>query len=613
MNQLLMAEKLIAIGDLGFMPEPLKDEILHSIIARLQTRALIESPGQLSLDLFGERNIPATVDLPSHLHFFSERVKGVFPFSEDQIIEQFTLWPYYSRFIVDKKKRKALELIRGNNGSGLHNLIGINASAMVKNRGLKYCPACANEDKTTEGIYYWHRVHQIPDLHLCPDHKCQLITHVASANDLRRSVYTDANEVIMELPPIQAESNERLIDLSMFMASILRGESSFDINTVNYKAIVENSIFNKGSKKIENAFIESFINFYGNDLIEMILPGISTHWLKGIINRPFHFFHPVRHLMVTTFLSQVPKKEKEPALFGDGPWPCLNKAANHFAENVVTDIAVHFDRKTKRQIARLSCSCGMIYTKSYLNEKGAERKEFTRIIAWGDVWLNALKRELSEKQSYRTIARKLGTDAKTISKYTSEGKKEDTQQNISVDKITQVNRRKWQRLLAKFTMNRILSARKKNTSLYIWLYRHDNAWFAETNKANHVDQPTSELRLDWTNLDKKVVDLIIETVDRLKKEKYRCRITKSLISKIIRGQHYLLGKNAGKFPKSIASLNSQIESKDQFHQRRILETIVELRTINQLKGWKVMRRAGLGRKISESALNLLNETILYGS
>ena len=105
MKQLIGNKKLVT-SELGFIPKPFQDEILHSVLARLQTLALYSSPGQLSLEFFGKKNVPATIDLPSHVHFFSERVKNVFPFSEDQIVEQFTLWPYYSRFLVQKKKRR---------------------------------------------------------------------------------------------------------------------------------------------------------------------------------------------------------------------------------------------------------------------------------------------------------------------------------------------------------------------------------------------------------------------------------------------------------------------------------------------------------------------------
>ena len=504
------------------------------------------------------------------------------------------------------------ELIKGDNGSGLHNLIGINPSAMTKNKGLKYCPACANEDKKRVGLYYWHRIHQIPDLQLCPDHECHLITYLASAIDLRRSFYIDANEVITEIPPIQRESNERLIDLSLLMAEVMRGESTFDINTVDYGKLIESSIFQKGTKRIESTFTSAFVEYYGGELLEMVLPGIGSHWIKQIVYRPLHFFHPVRHLMMTRFLSQVQKKEKKLSLFGEGPWPCINRAADHFGRKVVTDISIHFDSKTKRQIARLSCSCGMIYTKSYLNNTSTEGTEFTRIIEWGDLWFSVLRRELTSKQSYRSIARKLGTDAKTISKYSLEAKGKQVQ-NVSGDKAKQIKRKKWEKLLTKFKRNKIALSRKQNPALYIWLYRHDNSWLMKTNKNNHVDQSTPKLRLNWDSLDKKVLDLVIETVAKLKEEKYRGRITKSLIAKIIQGQHYLLGKNAPKFPKSIASINSRIESRDQFHQRRISEAIQQLRETNQLKRWKVMQRAGLGKRVFPSAIKILNRELQNAS
>jgi len=541
------------------------------------------------------------------MRFFHERVKEILPFSEDEIIEKFTLWPYYYPFLIYSKRERAIKLIKGENGWGLHNLVGINPSSMTRNKGLKYCPVCAVEDKINLGVHYWHRVHQIPDLLLCPQHQCYLILHVAKANDHGRSIYIDANEVNLTTDLIQQESNPRLIDLSEQMASILYGQPSFDINTIDYHKIVGKSVFQQGSNMNERGFVKSFMNFYDGSL-EKLLPGISSNWIARIIKRPLHFFHPVRHLMMTRFLLQLQPKQPELPLFGEGPWQCINKASNHFGMKIITNISYHFDHKAGKQIAKLSCECGMVYTKSYLDGN----KEFTRIIEWGPVWLNLLKRELALKKSYRNIAKTLGTDAKTISKYASKPTAvEEPSTSVNKKKIT--NRKKWETLLKKFKYHKVICSRKRNPALYIWLYRHDREWLLQINERNSLGHSTPELRLDWASLDKSVMDLIIKTVEKLKKENYKGRITKSLISKIICAQHHLLGKNVEKFPLSTRALNSNVESIDQYQHRKILETINELKSTNQLKGWKIMRKAGLGKNISEASKNLITKHLNYGT
>lgn len=592
---------------LGFIPKPLPDEILYSVLARAQTLALYNSPGQLSIAFFGKRRIPATIDLPSHIHYFHERVKEIFPFSEDQIIEKFTLWRYYYPFLVCSKRERAIELIKGENGWGLHNLIGINPSSMTRNKGLKYCPACTVEDRINLGLTYWHRVHQIPDLLLCPRHKCYLVRYVGKAKDHGRSVYIDANQVDLTTQPIQQESNLRLIDLSEQMSSILYGHSSFDINRIDYKTTIEKSVFQKGSQIDKIGLVKSFTTFY-EGVLDRLLPGISTHWIIGIIKRPNHFFSPVRHLMMDHFLSQTKSRQVLPPLFGKGPWKCINKAANHFGEEIITNISYHFDHKTRKQIARLACECGMVYTKSLLSEN----IEFTRIIEWGSIWKNLLKRELGLKRSFRNIAKTLGTDAKTVSRYAS--KLATPEKNISPGRDGRAaNRNKWKKLLNKFEYSKVICSRKQNPALYIWLYRHDKKWLLQINKQNSFNNPQTELRLDWKSLDKRVMDLIIEAAEGLKEENYKGRITKSLISKIISAQHYLLGKHVEKLPLSHFTLKLNVESKEGFHERRILGVMKELESTNQLKRWRIIRKASLGRNISESSKNLIEKHLKYAN
>lgn len=50
----------------------------------------------------------------------------------------------------------------------------INISGRSKDRCLKYCPACVKEDRIKYGEAYWHNIHQLRDLRICPKHKCCL-------------------------------------------------------------------------------------------------------------------------------------------------------------------------------------------------------------------------------------------------------------------------------------------------------------------------------------------------------------------------------------------------------------------------------------------------------
>lgn len=593
------------MGHQAYIAKPLPDEILYSVLARTQSLALYDSPGQLSLDFFGQKNVPATVDLPSRLRFFHSVIKDTLNLSEHDVL-RLTLWDYYYCFLTSAKREKALRLIMDGNAYTLYNMVGINPSAMETNRGLKYCPECVKIDREKYNAIYWHRAHQIPEILGCPHHHVRLFTYHANACELKRSFYIDANAVSDQLTGSMITMDTISIGLSLIMAQILFKEFKFDINEVNYQNIISSTSLAKGSSIASAQLVKSFENFYGKEFLNELVPVISNNWITDLVRRPQRYFHPLRHVLMYHFLSHGLIPKKEPHELEKGPWPCLNKASDHFGETVVIEMTHHVDQKSKRLVYRLTCQCGMVYTRSY----SASGHANIRIITWGNIWFEKLRQQLVLKKSFRSIGKALGTDAKTISKYASEADfSESEDSNL---KVVRAKRKAWEKALSKFRENKIVQARKHNPALYIWLYRNDPDWLREINNNNSSSTSNPELRLDWESLDIEVADLIVKTVEKLKQENYRGKITKSLISKIIHAQHYLLGKNAKNLPLSIDKLNLNIESKDQFHSRRILEAINDLKSISQLKGWKVMRKAGLGNKVSTKAIQILNDELKYG-
>jgi hypothetical protein len=596
------------MGSLGFIPKPFPDEILYGILGRLQSFALYQSKGQLSLDLFGKKNVPAAIGLPYHINSLSKRINMVMILSEDEIINKHTLWPYFEKFLLESKRKKVFELMKEGNASTLYNSAGINASAMIKANRLKYCPACAKNDEAKYGITYWHRVHQIPEIHHCPHHNLKLITYHARAAEEGRSFFIDANEVIDTSLKSEQVSDPRIAEISKFMAAILYQESEFDINKVDYEGILAESEFNYASRINYKEFKSAFISFYTEDFIKKYLPSISESWIVGIIKRPHHYFHPLRHIMMHNFLAQV-KGITQSLPFGEGPWECINRASDHFGQLVVTKMNSHIDTKTKRLIGRFHCECGMVYTKSSIELPDKKRKVFVRILEWGSVWHNALKKELASKNSFRTIARKLGTDAKTISKYSRITPIREPKPIKDSDKLKSTKRKKWTTLLTKYKTNKILNTRKKHPALYLWLYQNDNKWLLQTNAQHYTHSTQSDLRLDWQALDNNLVDLIFKTIEKLKAENYRGRITKSLISKIIKAQHFLLGKNSSNLKKSVKLINEVAETHEDHALRRINVAVNELKISGEPVRWKVMRKAGLrdNIKYSNKVIKVLNQ------
>ena len=90
----------------------------------------------------------------------------------DDVLANHTLLPYYTRFFQADKKRQVWETLRAGRGSGI---TSIRMQMPDGVEGLKYCPTCYLLDTEKYGEPFWHRVHQIPLLPLCPMHRTPLI------------------------------------------------------------------------------------------------------------------------------------------------------------------------------------------------------------------------------------------------------------------------------------------------------------------------------------------------------------------------------------------------------------------------------------------------------
>ena len=59
--------------------------------------------------------------------------------------------------------------------------------------------------------------------------------------------------------------------------------------------------------------------------------------------------------------------------FGKVPWPCLNRNEKHYEKNIVNDLKIECDYKTKCIVGIFSCSCGykyrVRYKKSLINNR----------------------------------------------------------------------------------------------------------------------------------------------------------------------------------------------------------------------------------------------------
>ncbi|MDL2254386.1 TniQ family protein, partial [Ruminococcaceae bacterium OttesenSCG-928-I18] len=126
-----------------------------------------------SIDIFGFHKQKVSVELATDLKYVLSGLP-VGCISAETILSEHTLFPYYSRFWRTERKTEVVAaLINGGDDAAVHR-VGIYQSAVATQVNCRYCPQCFDEDLTTYGEPYWHRLHQLADLRLCVRHRCWL-------------------------------------------------------------------------------------------------------------------------------------------------------------------------------------------------------------------------------------------------------------------------------------------------------------------------------------------------------------------------------------------------------------------------------------------------------
>ena len=131
--------------------------------------------------------------------------------------------------------------------------------------------------------------------------------------------------------------------------------------------------------------------------------------------------HPICHILLLVFLNCDPEEifdrfvEFKP--FGDGPWPCLNPAVDHYKKpRVLSCKILHGTKKDKgKPRGVFSCHCGYVYARVGPDTKEADQFTSTIVQAYGESWEDLLL-ELWDDMSFniKTIARKLGVSILTL-------------------------------------------------------------------------------------------------------------------------------------------------------------------------------------------------------
>ncbi len=288
-------------------PIPYPDELIYSVIARYAIHNGILSPKYLTEELFNNRNLTPTYDLPSYI----DKLASYLPDCYDalHLINQHTLLPIYQPFQPDTVMRYAVHVLQGEQYQSLHTKLGKNASRIKAVNFFRFCPHCWQEQMEQYGEVYWKRSWQITGYEYCIKHESALFVSAVPCNGLDRRFYNAHLNVLIDSSQlfINSQDLKRHLELAKIIEDLLIQSSHIAVQDVS---ILSNAYFNllkdrgllSGQKNINYEKVRQLVvDYWGESFLQYYQLGdLSSEncWLKNICRKHRKAFSYLEHLIV---------------------------------------------------------------------------------------------------------------------------------------------------------------------------------------------------------------------------------------------------------------------------------------------------------------------------
>ncbi|WP_067842646.1 TnsD family Tn7-like transposition protein [Amphibacillus sediminis] len=588
---------------LPFFTDPYPDELIYSSIARYHFYSGNIDYKDTLEEVFQSRSVIPSVEIGSHFHSLAGQMGN--HFSVENLLAKHTIYPFYAPFLSKHRQQDIMHDVQGD-GKGLYTRLGMVAGGICKRDGLYYCSRCAQSDIDTYGEPYIHREHQLQGIDICAHHYLQLRKYPEDFNEQSRIKFIRLEAKRMDLSTLQEVKSSDHFDIQVKLAQM-----AYQLLNVDIKAFSREKVFNRyrlllreknlltPSNRIrQNELFEAFQAKFPKEFLEKHDSGLNEeneyNWLKVLTRNEKRHVHPLRHLFFLYFLDKDVEEflhvEQDEGPFGNGPWPCLNKAADHYKQLVIHHVEITRDFKSIAPIGTFQCSCGFIYARKGLDKSNEDKCRIGRVKAFGDVWMDKLQVLAKNGDlSIRAIAEMLGVDSKTVKKYLlSMDRQKKEVESIVIPPMLQQYRQKLLEGIQIYPYDSRTQIREHFQKEYAYLYRHDKEWlFKQLPNIRTREKPKATV--DWEVRDREYSFKVKKFYNELIMLDKPVRITISIVGKRL-GILSNLEKHLDKLPQTKKFLNEVTETIQQFQIRRCSKIIDQmLQEQESVKLWKVQR------------------------
>lgn len=377
------------------------------------------------------------------------------------------------------------------------------------------------------------------------------------------------------------------------------------------------------------------MDFYSPELLEMLgceVERSNRNWVFRLVQKGKTdiLHHPIRHFLMMNFLGFSAEEffnsfvEFHP--FVDGPYPCLNRASDHWGEMRIQECEV-YDYLTKgknksKPVAVFYCNCDFIYQRVGPDQSEEDRYRYSSIRQHGEIWekkLEILWNDLSLSRA--EIARQLKISDLSVTYHAKRLKlsmntpgarvsNDNTFRRKKIKKAfaehRELYRKEWIKVTQKFPHLSRTALLKQANHEYLWLMKNDTDWI-NIHLPTPLTPPRKKDVLDWKKIDEEM---------SIKVEKVCQEICQSIppkrvsITEIIRkvGNKKWIENREYKLPKTTQTINRKLETLENFMIRKlrfaeekfIYEKIIPTRD-------QLIRRAIINNQTTNNSDRIQNE------
>ena len=283
-------------------PLPYPDELIYSTIARAGVRLGITSPKQLLDEVFDDRKVIATVDLPNQLSSVVNQLPDRFGYDVEKLAYQHTLFPAYAPFTTEDRRQKCLQWMSSSSQGAIHMALGVAASRVKQEQTLRYCPQCLDEQKQYYGEYFWARRWQLAGASCCMKHG-QLHEAKPMRHGYHRHQFFPASPQLCphdETKPAQEQDKRVALQIHHLLKASSKKSASFEQWSSYYKKLALQAKCNRGQQIQYEEIKEKVIQYWTEKWLHskgLQITNDQSCWLRGIFRKHRKSFSYLEHIV----------------------------------------------------------------------------------------------------------------------------------------------------------------------------------------------------------------------------------------------------------------------------------------------------------------------------